>query len=226
MANIYNAPEFFPNRLSVYVPAMQFAADVNLVGSTRISFGAPAVADPDGLLDGQSIATASNTGTFLASGTADAPFGRNVTVVASGAATSTVTVTGYDYLGQPMTEVLTLNGASAVVGGKCFGRITNIAWGATGGTTIDVGWGSGLGLPYRALRVLGEETDDAPVSSGTLVAGALTDPQTATAADPRGRYTPTTTMNGTRVVTASFMFSNYRNADNNGGLHGIAHYSA
>lgn len=226
MANIYNAPEYFPQRLSVYVPAMQFASDVNLVGATRISFGAPAVADPDGLLAGQSIATASNTGTFLGSDTADAPWGRNVTVVSDGAATSTVTVTGYDYLGQPMTEVLTLNGNTPVVGVKCFYRITNIAWGLTAARTIDVGWGSGLGLPYRALRVLGEETDDVPVSSGTLVAGALTDPQTSTAADPRGRYTATTTLNGSRVVTAAFMFSNYRNAAGNGGLHGIAHYSA
>jgi hypothetical protein len=76
--------------------------------------------------------------TFVAD-TADAPFGRNITVVASGAATSNVTVYGKDYMGQPMTESFTLNGATPVVGRKAFKWVDRITAGITAATTINVG---------------------------------------------------------------------------------------
>jgi hypothetical protein len=37
MANATN----FPRRINNYVPAMQYSADVNYNGETRVSFGAP-----------------------------------------------------------------------------------------------------------------------------------------------------------------------------------------
>lgn len=227
MAVVVTAPSFFPRRLSQYVPAMQYHSDVNYNGVTRISFGAPAVADTDGVLDGTSInAAGSTTTTLLTNNMLDAPWGRNLTVVASGAATSTVTVDGWDYLGQPMTELLTLNGTNAVTGLKCFKYIRLITWGATSSVTIDLGFGARLGLPYKALKVDYETTDQALASAGTLTAAILTDPATSTTGEPRGSYTPTTTPDGSKVLTIGVHFNNQVNSSNNGGLHGIAHYSA
>jgi hypothetical protein len=218
-------PSFFPARLSSYVPGMQFAADLQNNGIKRCSFGAPIAAAAAAVLNAQSIATAASTTSPLIT-TIDAEWGRNLTVVASGAATSTVTVNGRDYLQQRMTETLTLNGTTSVVGVKCFKYIDSIAWGATAATTINLGVGAVLGLPYKAVRVLTEELDNAIVATlGTLVGPVLTDPATATTGDPRGRYTPTSTLNGVAVLTATFLFDNSVNANNRGGLYGIAHFA-
>lgn len=219
--------DFYPRRLSQYVPGMQYSAQVNLNGITRVSFGSPVVASATALLSAQSIASASSTTTtLLTNNTLDGTWGRALQVVASGAATSTVTIDGWDYLGQPMTEVLTLNGATPVLGVKAFKYIKQVSWGSTGGTTINLGHQNKFGLPFKALSVHYETTDQALAAAGTLAAAVLTDPATATTGDPRGLYTTTTTPDGSKVLTAGFGFNNQVNASNNGGLHGIRHYSA
>lgn len=221
-------PSFFPTRLSQYVPAMRYASDVNMHGGiSRISFGAALLADADGILDGQTIAVAITIeAASLLSYQADTPWGRNITAVADSTATSTVTINGYDYLGQPMTEVITLNSGTPVVGVKCFKRIRNIVLGATASRTVDIGWGSVLGLPYKAIKVLTEESDGAPATLGTLTAPVLTSPATSTTGEPRGKYTPNTTPDGAKIITATFVFDNTVNSSNVGGLHGVPHYSA
>jgi hypothetical protein len=162
-----------------------------------------------------------DTTTFV-SDTADAPFGRNITVVASGAATSNVTVSGKDYLGQPMSESFTLNGAAPVVGRKAFKWVDRITYGITAATTINVGFGSRLSAFLIVCRqVLSEIGNGAGAAVGTLTAPDLTDPQTATTLDPRGLYTPTTALNGSNRILASFLPYNVLNANGNGGLYGI-----
>ena len=227
MAVTVISPTFFPRRLSTYVTEMRYHSDVNFNGITRVSFGSPVVASATALLSLQSIATAgSTTTTLLTSNTLDGTWGRALQYVASGAATSTVTVDGWDYLMQPMTETITLNGASIVNGLKAFKYIRQISWGATASTTINVGHRNVFGLPYKALKAEYETSDQALVAAGTLTAPVLTDPQTATTGDPRGTYTPTTTPDGVKVLTAGFHFNNDVNASNNGGLHGIAHFTS
>ena len=99
----------------MYVPAMAYSADVNFNGETRVNFGAPAAASTTAIL-----ATGTMTGitsTDLSSVTAIADqYGRNIQVAASGANATAVTVNGWDYLGQPISETLTLNGATPVLG--------------------------------------------------------------------------------------------------------------
>ena len=56
----------------------------------------------------------------------DAPYGACLSVVASGASSSVITIDGFDYLGQPVTEEVTLNGTTAVAGNKCFKYISKI----------------------------------------------------------------------------------------------------
>lgn len=213
---------FRNRRYNSYVPACAYAADVIHGAAYVVDFLTPIAAVAAGILSAQSIATAGSTTTFVTD-TADAPFGRNVTVVASGLATSTVTVSGRDYLGQPMTELLTLNGATPVVGNKAFKWIDRVAFDATAATTINLGFGGKLGLPYRMSNVIEETANGAEAAVGTFVAGVLTDPQTSTTGDPRGTYVPTTALNGSNRIMGKFMPYNILNANGNGGLYGIAH---
>lgn len=216
---------FYKRRYNAYVPAAGYAADVVHAGPLEVNLGAPAASAADNILNDTSIASAGSTTTLL-DDQADAPFGRNVRVAASGAATSTVTVRGRDYLGQPMAETLTLNGTNSVVGVKAFYWIDSVAWTATSATTIDLGWGARFGLPYTTINVLAEQVSGAAGTVGTVTAGVRTDPQTATTADPRGLYTPNGTVNGTNIFVLVCLVDNYVNSSGNGGLYGIAHYYA
>lgn len=213
---------FRNRRYNTYVPACGYAADVIHSNAHLVDFGTPIAAVATGILNAQSIAAAGSTTTFV-SDTADAPFGRNITVVASGVATSNVTVSGRDYLGQPMTESFTLNGATPVVGNKAFKWVDSISYGATAATTINVGFGGKLGLPYRMSAVTAEIGNGASAAVGTLAAPSLVDPQTSTTNDPRGVYTPTTALNGSNRIVAKFMPYQVLNANGNGGLFGLAH---
>lgn len=212
--------QFLNRRYNAYVPACAYSADVIHGAPYMVDFLTPIAAVAAGILSAQDIAAAGSTTTFVVD-TADAPFGRNVTVVASGAATSTVTVSGRDYLGQAVTELLTLNGATPVVGLKAFKWIDSVAFGATAGTTINLGFGTKLGLPYRMSNVMEETANGAEATVGTFVAGVLTDPQTNATGDPRGTYIPSTTMNGSNRILATFLPYNVLNANGNGGLFGI-----
>lgn len=227
MANVMTNPSFFPRRLSSYVPAMQYASDVNMSGDTRISFGAPAVASATFFLSARDVSSgATIQASSLLTDTMVEPWGRCVQVVLSGAGTGTVTIDGWDYLGQPMSENLALNGATPVVGVKAFKYIRQVTWPTVGAVTMNLGNHDKLGLPYKCIKVLSEETTGTVVSSlGTLVGPVMTDPQTATTVDPRGTYDPQTTLNGTAVITISALFDNSVNSSNNGGLHGIAHFA-
>jgi len=226
MANVMTNPTFFPRRINMYVPAMQYSADVNYNGKTRVNFGAPVAANATLVASGVSIAAVGTTDLSTVAAFPET-YGRNISIVASGAATSGLTINGWDYLHQPISEGITLTGTVAVAGVKAFKDFNNIViTGTTAATTINVGSGARLGLPYKCIRCEYEIANGASAAAGTLTAGVLTDPQTATTADPRGLYTPTTTLNGTNIISAVFDFLNDVNTSNNGGLHGIRQYTA
>lgn len=211
----------YPRGMNLYVPDMTYSADVDVIGYAHMDLGSLPVADADGILSAESIASAGATQEFASTYDASVMgrYGRNVTVVASGAATSKVTVHGTDYLGQPMSEELTLAGASAVAGKKAFKHINSVEYGATAATTINLGWGNVLGLPY-ATKVLERElvNDGAPAQAGTVVTAVLTD-QTATSGDPRGTYAP----NGGVVADTNYKILAYTTPGN---LHGNRHFAA
>ena len=224
MANIQAIP--FMRGINHYVPNMQYASNVDVTGAVEVFLGNPVAAAAAGILSAQSIAAAVNTTTFAGTYNDNVMgiYGRNVTVVASGAATSTVTVRGFDYLGQPMTETLTLNGATAVLGVKMFRYVTRVEAGVTAATTINVGWGDRLGLPYRAVNTVLEKelVSGAAPTAGALVAGPLVATAvSATTVDPRGYYTPQASFvaNGTRTYQLVYA------ADNVTGLHGARQFA-
>lgn len=213
-----------------YVPGMQAYGDLGQQYDGLVMFGAPVVALATGILSAQSIAAAVDTTTFattfLNTVAQMGPYGRTLTVVASGAATSSVDVYGRDYLGQKVKESFTLNGSTPVVGKKAFRYVDRVVAGITAGTTINLGYGTGFGLPYVSTAVEREWSDEVVAAAGTLTAPIFTDPQTATTGDPRGTYVPTTTPNGTKQIKAKFVTSAFQNAAGNGGAHGIQHVGA
>lgn len=223
------AKRTFLSDYQYYVPGMQAGGDLGQALNGRFDFGALVLADTDGILDGRSIAAADGTEetTFADAYSVDAmgPFGRTVTVVASGAATSTVTVIGRDYLGQKMRELLTLTGAVAVAGLKAFKYVDRIEFGNTAATTIDLGFGARFGLPYTTMKVEAEYVDNVSGTVGTFVPPVFTDPQTLITGDPRGLYTFNSAPNGTKKYSLDLEFTNFVNAAGNGGLHGIRHFN-
>lgn len=228
MANLTNFGSFYPRRLSEYVPAMQYSADLQLQSNNRLSFGAPLSGQLTFFLNGQSVASAGSlqAAGLLNNATTDTPFGRALAIALSGAGTGTVIVDGYDYLNQPISESLAMNGASTVNGVKAFKYIRQVTWTAVAATTLNLGiLSSRLGLPYKAIKAYTEEVNGVPGTVGTLISPDLTFPATLTTGDPRGLFSPAGTLNGTNIITATFDFCNDVDANNNGGLMGVPHYT-
>lgn len=218
-------PTNFPRRINMYVPAMQYASDVNMLSNTRISFGAPSAGNINNILNAQGAATPT---TFDLTGNVNAqtifePFGRTIQLVSNVANTNQVNVRGADYLGQPLVANVNLTGATGVETLKAFKYVDSITvQTGTAGATVSVGWGTSLGLPYKAMRAIAEIANGAPVATlGTFVAAVLFDPQTPTTGDPRGLYKPVTVLNGANIISVVFDFANDVNSNVNGGLHGI-----
>jgi hypothetical protein len=225
---------FRNRRYNSYVPACAYAADIIHSGAYEIDFGTPAAASATFIATTLANGTAqagvtvpnSTTPTPFTTDTILDPFGRNLQVVASAAATNTLTIRGRDYLGQPVREDFTLNGTTPVVGVKAFKWIDTVTVNTgTGTTTVNIGTGARLGLPYRMAAIENEIVNGVVGTVGTFTAGSLTDPQTATTADPRGLYTPNGTVNGTNRFLSQAAVYNVLNTNGNGGIYGIAHFN-
>lgn len=207
---VQRTASFRNRRYNSYVPACAYAADVIHGAAYEVDFLTPIAAVATGILNAVAGTNGVAMSTF-GTDTADAPFGRNVTVGAGG----NHTVTGRDYLGQGITEVI----AASSAGNKAFKWIDSITPAFTGNVTA--GFGTKLGLPYRMSMVQSESGNGVGAATGTFVAGVLTDPQTSATGDPRGTYVPTTALNGSNRILAVFMPHNVLNANGNGGLYGI-----
>ena len=113
-----------------------------------------------------------------------------------------ITISGYDYFGQSMTETITVSVAGTPVSGKkAFYQISGAT--ITGSATaVTIGTTDILGLPIRCIDAgyvvkigwAGALAQDA----GTFVAADMTNPATATTGDVRGTYTPSSASNGVR----------------------------
>jgi hypothetical protein len=207
-------------RINNRVEACCYAADVGVDGLATVDIPAPPAALATGILNAQSIATAGSAVPVVGfNPSVLGRYGRNITVVGSGAATSNVTVNGYDYLGQAMKESFTLNGSTPVLGKKMFADIVNVTFGATAATTINVGYGNVLGVPYKVLgtQIINELTSETTPTAGALIGGVVT--QTLTSGDPRGNYTPNQVPDGVK----SYRFTCVVDRNN---LHGSAHVIA
>ena len=109
------------------------------------------------------------------------------------------TVSGYDYYGQSMSEVITVATAgTAVTGKKAFYTVSGVTI-AGSATAAVVGTSDVLGLPVRVFNVAYvasvKSNNTLAQDAGTFVA-ADTAVATTTTGDVRGTYTPATASDG------------------------------
>jgi hypothetical protein len=131
----------------------------------------------------------------------DCPRAVSVTTGAGSPTSRNFTVSGYDYYGQAMSEVIasSASASTAVNGKKAFYQISGIT--VSGGTVvaITVGTTDILGLPVRVFNVSYvasvKSNNTLAQDTGTFVAAA-TQTATTTTGDVRGTYAPATASNG------------------------------
>lgn len=221
--------DYFPE-INRYVPAMTYAAElgegqVHSIDFTSRARGALTTVATAGILSAQSINTAVTVQrASLLSYSSPCLFGNTITLVASSTATSNVTVVGRDFWGQKVSKTIALTSGTPVTLAVAYVILDYITFAATSSITVDVGWGKGCGMPYKAVKVLSDETDGAAATLGTLTTPVLTDPATSATLDPRGIWTMNGTPDGSKAFSATFVFSAQVNAAGNGGLMGIAQY--
>jgi hypothetical protein len=124
--------------------------------------------------------------------------------IVSGTGTLTnrnVTISGYDYYGQAMSEVIATGTvqSTTVNGKKAFFQIASATISGALGATIAVGTTDILGLPVRVFNVAYvasvKSNNTLAQDAGTFVA-AVTAAATTTTGDVRGTYVPATASNG------------------------------
>lgn len=223
VASGHDYANYFPRRSNAYVASLVYDANVTQDGVARIEFGQVPTSAINNIMAAQDLATQLTKGgvvlTTFRPATMMGRYGRNVTVQLSGAGTPTVTVYGRDYLGQPMSEQIVGTGATPALGKKAFWSVDNISTSAAvAATTLLLGTGNVLGLPYAAIKLNEEWVDDVAPTAGAFLSAVGT--QTATSGDPRGTYAPHSSVlpNGSRniVIIARVLA---------GQLHGVRHYS-
>lgn len=137
------------------LPATQkFTRNTYALKPVLVDLGAPATADPNGILDdasatdsAQNYTSADFESTYDNDNGLDVP--RNLTATGTAGSNHVITVTGKDQYGNTMVENLTLNGTAVISGVKAFKKVTNVAVAAgASGDTFDLGWGNVLGLPF------------------------------------------------------------------------------
>jgi hypothetical protein len=224
---------FFPLRLSQYIPGMQYAHSVTAQGQVRIVFGALLGSNTTAYVNAANaavagVATAANG--LLQPNITDANYGRCLQVLMSIASTGTVMIDGFDYLGQPMSELITLSASTGAQTNKCFKVIRQVTWSAMAGATISVGFlaGGRNGVPYRLNKVLTEENGGIPNATVGAPNYSTLAPQTLTSVDPRGWYTLNNagSCNGVNIQTITAECCNDVDPITGaGGLHGMPHFS-
>jgi hypothetical protein len=111
-----------------------------------------------------------------------------------------ITISGYDYFGQAMTETITVATAgTAKSGKKAFYQVASATINGSA-TAVTIGTTDILGLPIRAIDagyvVKVGWNNTLAQDAGTFVAADMTNPATATTGDVRGTYTPSSASDG------------------------------
>jgi len=197
--------DYYPLGPNMWVANMAYAADVSIEGKLSVLLTpiAPVAASATALLNAQSVAATPNGSATLnmRSGQGQdvmGKFGRCLVAVASTTFTQPVKVFGFDYLGQPMSETVTMNSGTPVNMNKAFRRVNRVTWATGGAVTISLGTRDCFGLPYAYLDAGVDFTDGAKNGSqGTFVVPVLT-AQTATTTDPRGTWAPAAAADGVK----------------------------
>jgi hypothetical protein len=131
----------------------------------------------------------------------DVPRALIITIGAGTIANQTITITGFDYFGQPMSEAIATGTtqSTTVSGKKAFYIVTSITTTGAVGGTVAVGTTDLLGIPVRvanaAYIVSVKSNNTLAQDAGSFVA-ADTATATTITGDVRGTYAPATASNG------------------------------
>lgn len=160
---------------------------------------------------------AAGAGTKLTTNTAgtsviqlDCPRAVSITIGAGTIADTNITVSGYDYYGQAMSEVIATGTtqSTTVNGKKAFYQVSQVAVGGDCGATVAVGTTDIIGLPVRVtdagyLASVGYNNTLAR-DAGTFVAAA-TATATTTTGDVRGTYVPSAACDGIKRLVIGIL---------------------
>lgn len=210
---------YFPQRLNLHHPSMQYASDLGFNGIGEHSLGAPAALSATAVLNAVAITNVASTivtglptafGNVVAGAAA---YGRALSVKGGTAGdNAVVTLFGRDYLNQPMAEKFTLNGVTGVNGKKAFFYLDSAAvtaGNANASSTLSVGTLDVFGLPYRAKALVASLINDLTGAAFTFAAppaNATADVSTAATADTRGTVAPATASNGVNTFAVVALY--------------------
>jgi len=112
----------------------------------------------------------------------------------------TITISGYDYYGQPMTEAITVATAGTPkFGQKAFYQIASATINGSA-TAVTIGTSDVLGIPVRVIDagyiVKVGWNNTLAQDAGTFAAADMTNPATNITGDVRGTYKPSTASDG------------------------------
>ena len=140
----------------------------------------------------------------------DCPRALSVTTGTGTTVSSNFTVSGYDFYGQPMSEVIVSGSVASTTtnGKKAFYQITTIAGSAATTSTIVMGTTQLIGLPVRVadgsyIAHVGWSTGFA-IDTGTL-AIAATVTATSTTGDVRGTFSPSSAPDGIKRLVLGIL---------------------
>lgn len=140
----------------------------------------------------------------------DTPRAVSITIGAGTIADTNVTISGYDYYGQAMSEVIATGTtqSTTVNGKKAFYQVSSVYVGGDCGATVAVGTTDIIGLPVRVtdagyLASVGYNNTLAR-DAGTFAAAA-TATATTTTGDVRGTYLPSAACDGIKRLVIGIL---------------------
>lgn len=140
----------------------------------------------------------------------DVPRAVSITIGAGTIVATNITISGFDYYGQAMSEVISTGTtqSTTINGRKAFFQVTQVAVAGNCGGTVAVGTSDVLGLPLRVVDAgyiahVGWNNTLAR-NAGTFVAAETATATNATG-DVRGTYTPSTAPNGIRRLVMGIL---------------------
>ena len=142
----------------------------------------------------------------------DVPRALSITIGAGTITNRNVTITGYDYYGQPMSEVIATGTtqSTTVNGKKAFWQITAATVSGAVGATVSIGTADIFGAPVRFnnkgyLARVGWDNTLAENAATVTVADATT--ATTTTGDVRGTVVPSSAADGAKRLVVAILLT-------------------
>lgn len=140
----------------------------------------------------------------------DVPRAVSITIGAGTIAATNVTISGFDFYGQAMSEVISTGTtqSTTVSGAKAFWRVSSVAVAGDCGATIAVGTTDIFGIPVRvtdAGYVASVGWNNTLARNGGSFTAAATATATTSTGDVRGTYAPSTAADGIKRLVMGIL---------------------